>query len=548
MATITTTQIPFSSPDLIRPGAGAEQWHNGSARIPYPTTGDTTENSADVYYRFAWNQVETATQGVYNWTYLDNLIKGAINKGQKLSFGIMEHRGETDGDGAVSYGGAISYYPLYLHNLMQSEVSTSRDWANNGIWIPNFNSPNYLARLRALNQAIRDHLLNTRYTPTSGPNVGKNVLFADAIYCIDIRGFGTWGEWHTSNGMSEWSQFPSGRQPSISALKAIIDAHTQVLDKWPLVIMIAAYDGGSSQFGVFHPYPEVAWYAITARSGWGKVGFRKDQWGARDAYLARLAESNFVTYGTSGPFKDTILNIWKEAPVTGEPMPGTWADMGDLERQVRLYHATSVGNGNYGGNPGTAVQDQIRASFKAAGYRLTVEGGSYTNTNNSVSVSLNWRNTGIAPTYENWNVVFYLKNSNGTVADSSISTFKPKLFNPSTSATIVTDNFTFNVPAGTYTLAVKVTDPAGYRNYMPLFIQGIQSDGSYNLGSVVVGTVPITTTTTTSTTTKIPITTTTTTTGIPITTTTTKIPIKTIKRVTMNILYTDGSTSSQIIQ
>jgi len=38
-ATVTFSfiQTPLSSPDIISPGRGAEQWHNGSARIPNPT-------------------------------------------------------------------------------------------------------------------------------------------------------------------------------------------------------------------------------------------------------------------------------------------------------------------------------------------------------------------------------------------------------------------------------------------------------------------------------------------------------------------------------
>lgn len=535
MPTITTTQIPFSSTDIIRPGVGAEQWHNGSARIPNPTESQpvSQENSLDVYYRFQWARLEGANQGSYTWIYLDNLIRSAIDKGQKFSFGIMTFNGDG---GDVSYAGGTSAYPQYLHNLMQTETSTSRDWLSpGGIWVPNFNSPNYIERLRALHQAIKDHLLSTRYTPTSGPNAGKSVLFADVIYCIDIRGFGNWGEWHTYDMVSSWSGFPSGRQPTIASLKAIIDAHTQVFDRWPLVMMVAAYDGGATQIPIFAPYPEVANYALTARNAWGDVGFRRDQWGATDAYLNTLLEGNNASFGSSGPFKNIILNKWKTAPITGEPYPGS-LDMSDLLRQVNLYHATSFGNGNYGAYPSSVtVRDRIRAAFKRCGYRLTIDSGSFSNTNNAISLTLNWRNDGIGPTYEDWNVAIYLKSSNGNIAAQTLSAFKPKLFLPSSTSSSVTDNFSFSVPSGTYTLAIKVIDPKGYRNYMPLLIQGVQPDGSYNLGSVTIGSQPVTTTTTTTTST-----TTSTTTIIP--------PIKTIKKVTITTLWSDGTSSSQIIQ
>lgn len=483
--TVTPTPVPDPEPepnpgpvvsfkgDIIpateyvnRPGAGAEQWHNGSAAVgnlPQPL---------DVYYRIGWREVETDAQGVYTWTKLDNLIKTAINRGQKLSFGIMEHRGETDGDGRTTYDNGVSYYPLYLHRLMQAETANSRDWISNGIWVPNFNSQNYISRLGALNKAISDHLLSTKYTATTGPNAGKSVLLGDAIYCIDIRGFGTWGEWHTSSGMANWSAFPTGRQPTATALKAIIDAHTKTLNNWPLVIMVAAYDAGSSQFPVFHPYPDVAYYALTARNAWGAVGFRKDQWGATDEYLKKIAELNSKSYN-GVPLKSLIMNKWREAPVTGEPMPGTAANLSDLVRQIKLYGATSFGNGNYGATPNSTQAKYVEQAALAAGYRLQFKEGSI----GGGKITVTWENVGITPSYENWNTMYELK-SGSTVVWTGNSSFKAKLFLPGT--VTVTDQFP-NIPAGNYTLTVKLVDPAGYRQPLVLSNRGRQTDGSYIL-------------------------------------------------------------------
>lgn len=473
--------IPFSEPDLIGPGRGAEQWHNNSARIPNPTPTSTTENSLDVYYRIGWREVQK-DDGAYTWAKIDKLVKEAMDRGQKLSLGIMEHRPEDDADGVTNYDGAVSYYPLYLHKLMQAEPTNSRDWISNGFWIPNFNSSIYHAELEKLNKAVSDHLLATRYTPTSGPNKGRSVLMGDAIYCMDIRGFGTWGEWHTCCGIADtWTQFPAGRVPTAAGLIKIIDAHTKVLNNWPLTIMIAAYDGGSSQFGSMPPYTEVAWYALNARNGWGPVGYRKDQWASKEEYLKRLAENNNKTFGGSGPFKDYILNKYKEAPVTGEPLPGTYSDMSDLERQVRLYHATSVGNGNFGNwnsAMSTANQNFTRAAFKAAGYRIQIVSGSIT-TGTRGEISVAWHNTGVAPTYENWNVIYELRSGNSVVWTGT-STFKPKLFLPTAAPVTVVDNFS-NIPTGNYSLVVKVVDPSGYRQPITLANRGRNTDGSYTL-------------------------------------------------------------------
>lgn len=463
--TTTSFTVPVipASEYINRPGAGAEQWHNGSAAV------GTLPQPLDVYYRFSWNQIEKG-QGVYDWSYLDGLIRTAINRGQKLSFGIMANRAEN-GDGAIVYDGATSYYPQYLHNLMKAE--TSKDFVYSGYWVPNYNSPNWIGRLTALNQAVRDHLIFTRYTPTSGPNAGKSVLLGDAIYCIDIRGFGQWGEWHTANAMPAFNSFPS--VPTSASLKAIIDAHTKTFDRWPLVIMVAALDAGSSQFPVFHPYLDVAYYALTTSNAWGPIGFRKDQWASKEQYLIKITELNSKSYNGIA-LRSLIMNKSKQAPVTGEPMPGTGADLSDLVRQIKIHGATSFGNGNYGATPSSSQAAYVVEAANAAGYRIQVKDGSITTGTNG-QIKITWENVGLSPTYENWNTVLELKNGS-TVIWSGNSSFKAKLFLPG--STTVTDVFP-NIPGGNYSLTVKLVDPTGYRDPLVLANRGRNADGSYTL-------------------------------------------------------------------
>lgn len=453
--------IPYSEADLIAPGRGAEQWHNGSATVgglPQPL---------DVYYRFAWNKLEGATQGSYTWTYFDNLVKDAINKGQKLSFGIMSHRSDN-GDGFITYDGARAGYPQYLHKLMQAEAV--KDYVVSGVWVPNWNSTHYIGRMRALHQAIVDRLKTTTYRPTSGPNAGKTVLFKDAIYCIDIRGFGNWGEWHTGeigsfNGLKV--------KPTAQTLISIINAHTEIFDEWPLSMMIAAFDGGTGSTDLFPPYPEVAYHALTARNKWGAIGYRRDQWGATDGYLNRLMKGNTVSYN-GVKLANLIVNKHKEAPVTGEPMPAS-NDMSQLMQQINDYRPTSIGDGNYGNKPAGTVATRIKDGFKKCGYRLQIKEGSIT-TGAKGSIKVTWENVGIAPTYENWITVYELKSGN-TVVWTGESQFKAKLFGPGT-ATVI-DNF--NIPTGNYTLVVKLVDPSGYRAPLVLANRGRAADGSYTL-------------------------------------------------------------------
>lgn len=483
-APLTFTPISYSSPDIIAPGRGAEQWNNGDEKINNPTA-DTNRQSLDVYYRFPWVKLEGATSGSYNWTYFDNLVKDAIDHKQKFSFGIMP---VYDNIGTVVYDQAKSAYPLYLHKLMQADSVNSRDWISNGVWIPNWNSPHYLGRLRALHEAVYKHIMATSY---------KGVAFRNVIYYIDIRGYGYYGEWHNAGIVDDIKKYPAGRRATVSTLKTIINHHTQVFGLWPLMIMAATFD--AEQYDAIMNPVEIGHYALTTSNAWGPLGWRRDQWGANDTYLDAILKFNEKKFGTGPPLKDLITTRYRTAPVTGEPPryvnPGGPCEFWDLERQMIDYGVTSMGNGNWGVKASDCGQENARAAFKRSGYRLIIEGGNISaviKPGKAFSVLLNWKNIGIAPTYENWNAVYELKNDSNKIVWSATSKFNLKRFcpptAPSTGATPFADTFLLPgiIPAGNYKLNLIIKDPVKYRDPLPLAITGRNSDGSYTIKNIVV--------------------------------------------------------------
>ena len=206
------------------PGRGAEQWHNAAGSIAYPTA-DNSQQSLDVYNRFTWNRLEGATAGSYNWKDFDDEIKDAINNGQKFSFGIMSCFPWGSGRGIVIYDNGDAAYPEYLHRLMQSE--TYKDWKTDGSgptdgygsWVPNWNSPYYLDRLRALHEALYAHIKSSSYTAITGPHKGKSIAYKDVISNIDIRGYGSWGEWHAAGIVDDISRLPGGTRSHCCNIK-----------------------------------------------------------------------------------------------------------------------------------------------------------------------------------------------------------------------------------------------------------------------------------------------------------------------------------------
>ncbi len=475
---LSFSAIPTSDPDLVAPGRGAEQWHDRTD-VNVPVQGTNTR-PMDVYFRFVATRISTNTKGVYNFSYLDNLFNDAIDNRQKLSFGIMTCYPDGGTDvGLVSFDGGTACYPQWLHQEMQAE--SVKDWRTGSTWTPNYNSPKYLAWLLDLNKAINAHIESTSY---------NGVRYRDVVNCIDIRGYGAWGEWHSGyTPNNQVSDYPAGTFPTVATLKAIVDAHINGFPNFQLVNMIAAFD--ANYLGNTRNPPEIAHYILTHKgNNKGPIGWRRDQWGALDDYLKAYLENNTRSFN-GVVFNTLIMERWKTAPITGEPPAWIPDDYSDLERQIRLYHATSFGNGNYGTNsPNSTIANRVRAASKASGYRLVIEGGSMATsitTGTAFPITLNWKNVGLAPTYEDWDIVFELKNSGGTTVWSGKSAFQLRLFLPQASATPRTDNFTVptSVPAGTYSLVMYVRDPNNYRAPLPLAITGRRSDGGYVIRSSV---------------------------------------------------------------
>ena len=71
-------QIPFSDPDINRPGAGAEQWSGqNTVNIPLANTSTTR---LDAYHRFIWTDIQPFNNDAnsYDWTAFDARIQEAL--------------------------------------------------------------------------------------------------------------------------------------------------------------------------------------------------------------------------------------------------------------------------------------------------------------------------------------------------------------------------------------------------------------------------------------------------------------------------------------
>lgn len=490
---------------------GVSRWNLESGSKIIPNLNETAW-----YFRLDWLDCESnTTPGDYSklWTgRMRARVTQGLNNGQLFAFGIMQFYPEVcsaGGNNSFEFsGGYCLSFPNYVHNLMQGNANSDWNDFNDGTsWIPAYNNPQWQARWLALHQAIMNWMDTAVITPTAGPRSGQAINVKNALAYVDIRGHGSYGEWHnccigqnpdTGGDLTILSNYPGvvlsggntdnncfnsastittyGKYPTPQTMKNTIDAQVDTYDNYPCVIIINALDGW--RFCNTKISPEVAAYICTKRNNFGPVGFRRDQWGDASSYYNSITVNNNQTWGGIGPFKDSIMIRYRETYFTGE-MPGyncnnssavcrNGVNFGWLPDQASVFRPTWVGNGNFGGNAPTnqSSVDSILKFFRLNGPRVVVRGGTMTQTlqaGASFNVTLSMQNSGNSVIHRAWTTQIILKNSGGTTVFTGTHTFQVKRFLPAAAADYST-NFTLSgaVPGTGYNLYIKLIDPLGY--------------------------------------------------------------------------------------
>lgn len=275
---------------------------------------------------------------------------------------------------------------------------------------------------------------------------------------VDMGGYGNYGEWHIS-GLS-------GAALTTGSAQIIIDA-------------------------VCAAFPSKHVLMMTANATFLQMGMNKNN---RVGVRVDCVGATGFTGSTIDSVSDALAR-WQTAPFVGE-----WCDSGNgapsmsalCDTQVSQYHISMLSNGNYP-VPYASQSGADKVSFlhanKSMGYRInltdvTIPGTVYQGT--AFPVTSHWNNANVAPPYDNWTATYQLRLGS-TVTWTGTSTLDPKTLMPG--ASTVVENFT--VPGGvannTYTLAVKIADPAASTYPMALAQSGLNGDGSYSLGPVIVG-------------------------------------------------------------
>jgi hypothetical protein len=491
--TITTEMsiIPYSAPDIPNPGRGLYDW-NGVIDFPIGSAA-SWPLAPNYYWRPNWSDVHTGPN-TYNWPLVDSMIANAAANGQRFACRFMPIN-PWGSNGVPSYLWGTSAVTAYSYG--------------GGTWcVPNYNDPNYLTAA-------------TEFITAFGARYDKD----ERLAWFEVSLYGDWSEGHCSQSITDLGLPVASPANSIAALGYYDGYNNQLITLASITQLVNAHISAlpNTQLictgtGACHPIPKLLYGAYNSAHIVKPPGFRYDGLSADPATWFGFTPrptwavdpgNYYVT--TNDPLIPVVWNAWQTSPIPSEQ--GDYTDYDSCLINVVNYGVALVASQNARG-----TTDSLGLAIKYSGYRYAVSSITAPSSiprGSALPITATWNNYNVCPTYDNWQIVYQLRNSAGTVVSSVNSSFDLKtLFNPAQCTTVsgqgllsnpsmgpplgASSTDTVSIPttgqsAGTYTIAVVVTwneHKAGATttwNYPPMNLAqtpGPNSDGSYPLVNV----------------------------------------------------------------
>jgi len=432
---------------LVNPGMGIEtfQRFNGNAilsgkrwsevgptrRLEQAPSKPDFPRSSIAYFRWFWQQIEPEP-GHYRWDIIDTAIEQAREQHQKLAIRIMPYDQKHP-------------LPEWYRNSGARRANKPTD-KDGKIWSPDADDPLYMKYWGALTKAFAE-----RY---------DGHPFLDHV---DISTVGYWGE--------GWGPY----LPSWTTHKALLDLYLKGFRRTPLLVNFDDL--------------QALTYGVTHGAGW-----RLDCWGdMRASYWESWGKrwSHMLDFYPLQVVRAGAQEVWRKHPVSLETCwtPVYWKehdyDIDYIIRQALRWHVSSV---NVKSAPIPKEWKEKFTEFqKKMGYRFILrrlELPEKLTAGRMMPVSMWWLNKGVAPVYEDYQLVMELRSSSGSAIiriPADVKTWLPgdALYEG-----------TFYVPEtlkpGDYKVRVALLDPRTGKPAIKLAIKGLQPDGWYEVGEIPV--------------------------------------------------------------
>lgn len=416
---------------LVNPGMGWAVLQEGSPLGYYKRKVKGYPEASIAYFRHYWDEFEPE-EGAYQFQVIDDLLEKTYQDGRRCAFRVAPFN--------HSNPDTLSWLrKLGCRGFIEENIKRP----GNKFWRPDYNDPIFLSKMSNI-----IHALGKRYN--SNPQIDH----------IDIGSLGYYGE---------WSHMPDP-QASLETKKFIVDIYMESFPDTPLIAMI----GHADALG----------YAVSKNAGWRAdcLGDMRDKWNQMEnMYLQHLVAAD-------------ALAAWKTAPVIFEPCwtMQKWKEMGFSADYILTFalamHASVINNKNSPVPP--EWQPIVKEFSRKIGYRLVLKEIKYPQSiqrRNDLPIQMVWENKGVAPCYRRYPLAFRLRrNTPGRKTYVIPGEADIRKWLPGCRTVEEKIAIPVNIPKGDYDLNIAILDQKGKNPVLKLAIAGLQKDGWYSTGKVVI--------------------------------------------------------------
>lgn len=501
----------------LRPGPGVIPY-SSNIEFPNPMRGQyedllvaeywqgTSYAGTDNFQRYGWSQIQPISQNSFTWTQVDNDIAAAAEAGKRFGMRVMAFAPGFGPDTAM---------PGWLTSVSGATMTSSGSGGT--ATFPVWNNPNYLACVQNLITAIGNRYDND-----------------ERLSWFEISGYGDWSQMVCSAERDLYGLSCPAPDQTIAQLGYYMNTWADVLTMANVTAIIGYHVAAFPNTRIVTAsHPEFVRQMVLGTNFSGQStasttepaippGIRYDGLGDEDQY--------FIGWGYPGdyydntPLAEAYLSHWTKAPFLTE-----WCNYYGTEetstsflptamQEVVNYNVSLVGSTlTSGGLSGLAAP--LSDSDYEVYLRLMMYSGYRYSAAAAVSgsnVTVTWTNWGVAPAYDNWQIVYQVRNQSNNIVQAVVSAYsflslgaasygppynwggfvqgKYATSTPAGDPTPITDTDTFvltSLPSGHYTIWVQVAwaqhKPNATHTFnappMSLAQTGRDGTGAYQIGA-----------------------------------------------------------------
>jgi len=331
-----------------------------------------------LYLRLAWAYLEPE-EGVFDWSYIDDIVEKYVPMGYKISFRIScKETGEVPGSMPYKVDGIAYATPYWVKQAGAKGIDNPE--FGPAVWTPDWDDPVYLEKLENFHKAFAEKYDGRPW-----------------VRYIDVGSIGDWGEGHT------WR---STRVPAtMDEIKTHIMLYLKHYKKTQIIITDDLIYSGKTE----SEQQELLDFALA-----NGVSFRDDSplvagttrehldtWAVRSPLFFEKAYRTMPTVFELEHYSKVKNNDDWKGKNGSEVIPELGVSGAEVFiNSMKIIHPTYIGFHGYLGEWLEDNPDLTKELLNLCGYWYFPESINTTQFNNGeLSFEINWKNKGVAPAY-----------------------------------------------------------------------------------------------------------------------------------------------------